>query len=152
METTRKPARFPERTHFLQTHRSWEDWVGIVLSLLIILSPWMARQAGDPGVVMVTTLIGLMLLTSAQYELVKTHRSVEVIELSCGLAVIALPVLLGYAGSGTLRVWHFGLGALVVMLAVLELWQSTRNAVSTALPNVVPSGQPQHQPMHGNIH
>jgi hypothetical protein len=153
METARERA--PERTSFLRTHRTWEDWAGIALSIAIILSPWMARQSSDPGVVMVTALLGLMLLTLAQYELVKAHRSVEVVELACGVAVLALPVLLGYAGA--LRTWHFSLGGLVTSLALLELWQgwqshdamrSTERTQSERTQSVADS----NPPFHGDIH
>jgi hypothetical protein len=116
-----------DRANYWKTHRSWEDWAGIALSLSIILSPWMARQSSDPGVVMITALLGLMLLTLAQYELVKAHRSVELVELACGIAVMALPLLLGYSAAGQLRFWQFGLGGLVVSLALLELWQGWLN-------------------------
>jgi hypothetical protein len=33
------------------------------------------------------------------------------------------PFALGYADNGVLMVWHFALGAAVVLLAALELWQ-----------------------------
>jgi hypothetical protein len=148
-DSTQQTAWKTESVHFLQTHRTWEDWVGIALSIAIILSPWMARQSSDPGVVMVSTLLGLMLLTLSQYELVKAHRSVELIELACGVVVMALPMLLGYAGAGQLRFWHFALGALVAALAVLELWQGWQNAEPTS--QVQASSAPR-EPMHGDIH
>ncbi len=139
------------RASFFKTHRTWEDWVGIALSILIILSPWMARQSSDPGVVLITALLGLLLLTLAQYELVKPHRSVELFELACGVVVMALPVLLGYAGSGQLRAWHFGLGGLVTALALLELWQGWQNNDAVQTAETQPAANQSH-PMHGDVH
>ena len=139
------------RAGFLRTHRTWEDWAGIALSISIILSPWMARQSADPGVVMVTALLGLMLLTLAQYELVKAHRSVEMVELALGVVVMALPFLLGYAGTGQLMAWHFGLGALVSSLAILELWQGWQSSDAGQIASQPPV-PPQNSPMHGDIH
>jgi hypothetical protein len=147
METARERAT--ERTSVLKTHRTWEDWAGIALSISIILSPWMARQSTDTGVVMITVLLGLMLLTLAQYELVKAHRSVEVVELACGVAVLALPMLLGYAGA--LRTWHFALGGLVSLLALLELWQGWSNGPARATDRTQPVANP-NAPFHGDIH
>jgi hypothetical protein len=137
------------RAGFLRTHRTWEDWVGIGLSISIILSPWMARQSADPGVVMVTALVGLMLLTLAQYELVKAHRSVEMVELALGIVVMALPFLLGYAGQ--LMAWHFALGALISSLAILELWQGWQST-SSGQPAPNQPIQTRSNPMHGDIH
>jgi hypothetical protein len=37
--------------------------------------------------------------------------------------LIVSPFIFGYAEAGTLRYWHFVLGALVALLAVVELWQ-----------------------------
>jgi hypothetical protein len=149
MDTTGQTAGETKRAGFLQTHRNWEDWAGIALSITIIVSPWMARQSGNPGVNLVTALLGLVLLTLTQYELVKAHRSVELIELACGVVVMALPLLLGYAGAGPLRLWHVGLGALVALLAMLELWQgwhSTKPTVSAQASPSAPDG------MHGDVH
>jgi hypothetical protein len=143
METLR------ERASFLRTHRTWEDWAGIALSITIILSPWMARQSGDPGVVLITALLGLILLTLAQYELVKAHRSVELVELACGVLVMALPVLLGYVGA--LRTWHFVLGGLVTSLALLELWQGSQSQDTMQTAHTQPAAN-QNDPMHGDIH
>jgi hypothetical protein len=145
METLR------ERASFLRTHRTWEDWAGIALSITIILSPWMARQSSDPGVVLITALLGLILLTLAQYELVKPHRSVELVELACGVLVMALPVLLGYADSGQLRAWHFVLGGLVTSLALLELWQGWQSPGPMPTAHTQPAAN-QNDPMHGDIH
>jgi hypothetical protein len=144
-----------DRANFLRTHRTWEDWAGITLSIGIILSPWMARQSGDSGVVLMTALLGLILLTLAQYELVKAHRGVELVELACGVVVMALPVLLGYAGA--LRTWHVSLGGLVTALALLELWQGWQSQDPTRSTDHT---QPEHTqsvanpnaPLRGDSH
>lgn len=109
--------------NFLKEHRTWEDWTGIGLGILIGLSPWIAGPVDDQRVLFITAALGLVVMMLAQFELVSLHRSLEVAELACGLALIALPFILGYAASGQLRVWHFVLGALVAALALLELWQ-----------------------------
>ena len=51
------------------------------------------------------------------------RRWEEGLETACGLWLIASPFIFGYADAGTLRYWHFVLGAAVVLLAVLELRQ-----------------------------
>ena len=152
MKFVTKSVRETEQAGFFTKHRTWEDLVGIVLGITIILSPWMARQSGDPGVVLVTALLGLVLLTLAQYELVKAHRFVELFELGCGGVLMALPLLLGYAGAGQLRFWHLTLGALVALLALLELWQGFRSAAPNRRSEGSTSDSNPTVPFHGDIH
>jgi SPW repeat len=111
------------RVSYLKKHRTWEDWAGIGLGILIGLSPWIAGPGDDRRVLFITAALGLLVMMLAQFELVSLHRSLEAAELACGLALIALPFILGYASSGQLRIWHFVLGVLVAALALLELWQ-----------------------------
>ena len=35
------------RIRFLDAHRNWEDWLSILLGLLIGLSPWLSGQLGS---------------------------------------------------------------------------------------------------------
>jgi len=104
-------------------HRTWEDWVGILIGALIVLSPSFAGQADDPSVMLNAGLIGVLVLSLAAVELVDLHRWEEIGEIACGLWLIASPYIFGYAGTGMLQYWHFALGAVVVLLATTELWQ-----------------------------
>jgi hypothetical protein len=56
-------------------------------------------------------------------EFLDLHRWEEGLEAACGLWLIASPFIFGYAGAGSLRYWHFVLGAAVLLLAALELRQ-----------------------------
>ena len=108
---------------FLRVHRNWEDWTGIGLGFLVALSPWIARQDGDPYATGASVVIGLAVLVLAEIGLVKFARPAEYGQLACGGALAACPVVLGYAGEGELRYWHFAFGALVALLALLQLRQ-----------------------------
>jgi dolichyl-phosphate-mannose--protein O-mannosyl transferase len=104
-------------------HRTWEDWIGIVLGVLIVISPWMAHAVDSQFVVMNAVIVGVLVLSLAGMEIVVLRASEEWLELASGLWLTASPFVFGYASSGELRYWHFVLGALVVLLAVIELWQ-----------------------------
>jgi len=104
-------------------HRTWEDWVGILLGILIVLSPWFAGHEDNQTVMLNAGVIGVLVLALAAVELVELYRWEETGEIICGLWLIASPYIFGYAGAGVLQYWHFGLGAVVVLLAVMELWQ-----------------------------
>jgi hypothetical protein len=104
-------------------HRTWEDWVGIAIGLLIVISPWMAGAVDSQFVVMNAVIVGALVLSLAGMEIVVLRASEEWLELACGFWLTASPFVFGYANSGELRYWHFVLGALVVLLAGVELWQ-----------------------------
>ena len=104
-------------------HRTWEDWFGIVLGVLIGLSPWLTGQTDNQVVMWITIAVGIWVVQFAGLQIVDLERSEEAGLMICGLWLIASPFALGYAGSGTLMYWHFILGAVVLLLAVLELWQ-----------------------------
>ena len=104
-------------------HRTWEDWSGIVIGVLIGLSPWLAGQQDNPTLTWNAIIVGTLVIALAALELAELHRWEETAEIACGLWLIASPFTFGYVGAGTLWYWHIVLGAVVVVLAVLELWQ-----------------------------
>jgi hypothetical protein len=110
----------------LKQHRTWQDWLGVVLGVSVGASPWVAGETTDEGVVLNAAQIGLLILGLAVFELVDLRRWEEVAQFGCGAWLSASPFVLGYANDGNLRYWHFTLGAIVAMLAALELWQDWR--------------------------
>jgi len=104
-------------------HRTWEDWLGMLLGLLIVLSPWFAGEEDNQMVMLNAGLIGVLVFALGAVELVELYRWEETAEIACGLWLIVSPYIFGYAGTGMLQYWHFGLGAVVVLLAATELWQ-----------------------------
>ncbi|MBN8990920.1 MAG: SPW repeat protein [Rhizobiales bacterium] len=115
---------------FFRTHRSWEDWFGMLLGVLIVVSPWFPVQPAHEAMnverstmVLNTFVIGMLVFGLAQLEYVALQRWEEVGEIVLGLWLIASPLLLGYTGADFLPVWHAVLGAVVVLLGALQLWQ-----------------------------
>ena len=111
------------RVRFLQSHNAWEDWLGVVLGVLIVPSPWLAGQTDDRAVILNAAVVGVFVLMLAELELVALQPQQEVAELALGLWLMASPFVFGYADAGQLRLMHYALGGLVALLAVLELWQ-----------------------------
>ena len=107
---------------FLKTHRTWEDGVGLLLGLIIGLSPWFYEPPVS-AVLLNAALTGLAVLALAQLELVRLRRWEEVAQLACGLWLSAAPFIFDYAHQDRLRLWHWSLGTIVSILAVFELWQ-----------------------------
>jgi SPW repeat len=105
-------------------HRTWEDWVGIGLALAIQLTVFVGSTPNvDPGVLMNTTLVAVVVMALAAMEIVAVERWEEIAEVGCGLWLMASPFTLGYTNDGRLTALHLVLGALVVLLAAVELWQ-----------------------------
>jgi hypothetical protein len=115
---------------FFDTHRTWEDWCGMLLGLLIVLSPWFPTQSGhelvtgDRSYVLLNTItVGILVFGLAQLEYIALQRWEQVAEIMLGLWLIASPYIFGYQTDGLLRFWHCSLGGIVVLLAALQLWQ-----------------------------
>jgi len=104
-------------------HHTWEDWVGMALGVLIGLSPWLAEQQDSQVVMWNAVIVGALVIALSALELTGLRRWEEVSEIACGLWLIASPFTFGYAEAGALMYWHFVFGAVVVLLAALELWQ-----------------------------
>lgn len=129
------------RFSFLTTHRTWEDYAGMALGAAIAVSPFIfAETAGhawhnsflefalgrslNHAVLLNAMVVGLLIFILAAFELDRQDRLQEATEFISGCWLIASPFALGYAASGQLRWWHFSLGALVALFALLELWQA----------------------------
>jgi SPW repeat len=114
----------------LGTHKTWEDWCGMLLGVLIILSPWFPTQTAHDIVdsdrsfmILNAFTVGILVLGLAQLEYVALQRWQEVAEIVLGLWLIASPAIFGYANDGLMLLWHCVLGVLVVLLGALQLWQ-----------------------------
>jgi SPW repeat len=115
---------------FFNTHRTWEDWFGMLLGVLIMLSPWFPTEdshglsdATRHYIILNTFTVGVVIFVLAQLQYVALQRWEEVAEIFVGLWLIASPYVFGYSGDGFLKFWHSSLGGLVALLAALQLWQ-----------------------------
>ena len=104
-------------------HREWQDWFGVVLGVLILVSPFMIEES-IPGMVMLNAvMVGLVVTVISQFQIFAPTAWEEIVNAACGLWLIASPLAFGYGGTGQVRFWHFVLGALVAVIAGIELWQ-----------------------------
>ena len=108
---------------FLETHRTWEDYLGMALGVLIILSPIVNGYGDNPAVLYNAGAIGVLVAALAALEIVDLRRWEEGLEMLAGFWLMASPFVLGYADGGALMVVHLLLGAGVALLAMFELWQ-----------------------------
>jgi O-antigen/teichoic acid export membrane protein len=102
-------------------HRTWEDWLGICLAVLIGLSPWITNHMDGSPAMWNALIVALAVLLLAAFEMVDLQRWEETGELLLGLWLAASPLVFGYGGA--MATWHVVLGAALVLLSLLELWQ-----------------------------
>jgi hypothetical protein len=108
----------------LNIHRNWEDWLAIALGVVIGISPWLADQQGSLVANWNAVILGALVIALAALELTALQRWEEIAEAASGVWLILSPFIFGYGGA--LRNWHFVLGAAVIVLAALELWQDRK--------------------------
>ena len=115
---------------FFSTHRTWEDWLGMLIGVLIVVSPWFPLQGNHDVMdsersimILNTFVVGMLVFGLAQLEYVALQRWQEVATILVGLWLIVSPYVFGYSGEGFLRIYHTSLGAVAVILGVLQLWQ-----------------------------
>src|SRR5438128_1021909 len=106
---------------FFGVHRTWEDWAGMIVGALIGASPWLTGQTDNQVAVWNAVIVGVLVLALAALQLASLQLWEEACEILCGLWLITAPLNLGYAGA--LGTSHYVLGAVVVVLAAMELWQ-----------------------------
>jgi len=104
----------------------------MLLGVLIVVSPWFPFSSHDvmdaerSTMILNTFVVGMLIFGLAQLEYVALQRWEEVAEIGLGLWLIASPFVLGYSGDDLLQAWHVALGAIVVLLGALQLWQDWR--------------------------
>ena len=111
------------RDQLIKVHRSWEDWAVLTLGLLVLLSPWITEQTSHSSAVTNASLAGILLIVIAGLEIMRLYRWHEVATLLLAAWLFVSPFVLGYATIVPLATWHFVLGTVIAVLALLEIWQ-----------------------------
>lgn len=108
---------------FFDTHYSWEDWLGIALGVVILLSPMASTLPLGEGALVNALIVGSLVVALAALELVDLRRGEEWALLVLGAWLAASPHVFGYTADSVLASWHFWLGLATLALAALEYWQ-----------------------------
>ena len=108
---------------FLSEHKTWEDVATLFLGFVLMISPWIVSQTTSGDAISNAGIIGFFLILLAGFEMSRLHRWEEVVTLLLGLWMIVSPYVLGYEMLTPLAPVHQVIGALVSVLAMLQLWQ-----------------------------
>jgi hypothetical protein len=117
----------PGHWYDLTTHHRWEDIGSLAIAALVLLAPMFFAETAEtyePTVYLITGAIAAFIAAVAMLEAVSLSRWEEVLELIAGICLAGAPFVLGYGGP--LATWHMAGGILVAILALLELWQDSR--------------------------
>ena len=100
--------------------RRWEDLASILLGVVAIAAAFFLHPTLD-AIVTNAAITGLVVVTLAALDLTVPPHWEEPFEIVAGAWLMGSPFWLGYGDP--LRTTHVVIGALVAILAAIELWQ-----------------------------
>ena len=115
---------YTDYNRYLIRHRSWEDFLFLAIGVIMLISPIFVAETYSTSVYLSAGIAGCAVAAIAMLELVSLRRWEEVLELACGIWLIAAPWILGFGGA--MAGLHITAGIFVGALAILELWQDRR--------------------------
>lgn len=95
----------------------WEDWVGVVLGLWLLASPWVVGFSGEQAATMNALFMGTILVLEELLDLGVHEMAEEWIDVVAGLWLVISPVVLGFAGSMAPSMNAVTVGLLTVLAA-----------------------------------
>jgi hypothetical protein len=101
------------------------------VGFLIAVSPWISGEPYTAVITLNAGLIGVLILAIAAIELTELEPWEEWLNLAAGAWIMASPWMLGYSDHTTLTFLQLGLGGVVALLALIELWQDWNRPVET---------------------
>lgn len=104
--------------------RRWEDWANMIFGLLLALSPWLLRFTGLEAATLNAVIIGGLICALSALALTLLDRWEAYISGLLGIWAMLSPWLIGFTAYDMAMLAHIGLGAVVVAVAAIEVWQS----------------------------
>jgi hypothetical protein len=110
---------------------TWENWLGVVAGIWIMLSPWVFPGHGGGAAslarVLSESIAGAVIFAGAALALQDLDPSEEWAELVAGVWLFISPWALGYAGTG-IPFWNATATGFVVALAAVLAMPAAREA------------------------
>lgn len=102
----------------------WQDWANMLFGLLLAVSPWLLGFTGFEGATLNAVIIGGLIFALSALALTLLDRWEAYISGLLGVWAMLSPWLIGFTAYDPAMLAHIGLGGLVVVVAVIEVWQS----------------------------
>jgi len=109
--------------------RHWEDWIGVILGVWLLVSPMVLRY-GEMGAAQNAFLVGVLLIVIEAVELTVFRPWEEWINVILGAWLVISPWVLGATLIATTNL--VVVGFLVLALALYEIWDERRHFPHTA--------------------
>ncbi len=106
------------------TSRRWQDWSNMLLGLLLAASPWLLQFTGLEAALLNAVIIGFLIFALSALALTLLDRWEAYISGLLGLWAALSPWLVGFTAYDAAVAAHIGLGAAVVAIAAIEIWQT----------------------------
>ena len=97
----------------------------MVLGLLLAVSPWLLQFTGLDAATLNAVIIGGLIFALSALALTLLDRWEAYISGLLGLWAALSPWLIGFTAYDMAMIAHVGLGALVVVTAAIEIWQTS---------------------------
>lgn len=108
-------------------HRAAREWtivetVNAIMTLLLIVSPWMLRYLDTAVATWSAVLIGLLLGVATFTRLLKVRAWQSWASLALGACALLAPWLLGFGDISNAAGIHIAVGFIGVVMTLISLW------------------------------
>jgi hypothetical protein len=110
----------------------FQDWVNLVLAVLLFISPWLLSFAADPAASTNAWISGVIVGAIAIAALTAFAEWEEWLEMLVGVWIVISPWTLGFALDRPAMWAHVIIGLLVIAFAASELYQVKRQPTQTS--------------------
>lgn len=113
--------------------KRWQDWVGLVLGILMFLSPWLVGFSAEVYAASSAWVLGLATVVLFAIALFKPeHQWEEWANLALAVLLILAPFALGFSAVAGAAYAHWILGVLIGLDAIWALYDIQGKAHGTA--------------------
>ncbi|HEX6956934.1 MAG TPA: SPW repeat protein [Ferrovibrio sp.] len=108
-----------------QDAKRWQDWANMTLGILMAASPWLFGYTGLQGATMNAVIVGFLIFALSALALTLLDRWEAYINALLGIWLVLSPWMLDVADYNPAKLPHLGVGAFVLVIAALEIWQTS---------------------------
>jgi hypothetical protein len=106
--------------------KQWEDWTNWILGILLCLSPWALHFDNDSIATENAVVVGFLIILAEIVTLSVFEPWEEWLNVILGAWLVVSPFVLAVASTAA-RIEFIVVGALVVALALYEMWGARQN-------------------------
>ena len=120
----RHHPRPPGHARPVQDMRRWQDWSCMGLGIAMAVSPWLLGYTGLQDATLNAVIIGFLTFALSALALTLLDRWEAYINALLGIWLLLSPWLLRFEDFGGAKFAHLAIGAFILVIAILEIWQT----------------------------